>query len=141
MAQYFRTATPMGDWRTLKAVCADSNGHDVGDLVLIEDTVGLVFLSVPPLDADGCLKDPAVQFEDEFVLVYHIEKVIVAKESGSTEAAAKGQKVYWSGTNGDPVTTVWTSGYYWIGIVTEDADATATEVEIDLKGDKATLLE
>lgn len=129
----------MGDWRSLRATCADSGGHHEGDLVLLNDTVGLVFLSVPPLDANGAVKDPPVQYDDEYVLVYHIEKVIVEKTTAA--AAHKGDKVYWSGVNGAGVTCLHASGLYWIGIVTEDAAQLATEVEIDLKGDKATLLE
>lgn len=139
MSLKFRTATPMGDWRSLKATCVNSAGHHDGDLVLIQDTVGLVLVSIPPLDAQGCVKDPPVQLGDEFVLAYHIEKVLVDK--APSIFCLKGQKVYWSGVDGDPVTNVDTSGYYWIGIFTEDGAASDREVEIDLKGDKATLLE
>jgi hypothetical protein len=98
----------------------------------------MVFLSEPPLDAHGCVKDPPVEYGDEFVLVYHIEKVMVPKEAVT---CLKGQKAYWSGVTGDGVTNAGSSGLYWIGIFTEDAATADTQAEIDLLGNKATLLE
>jgi len=142
MAQYFRTATPMADWRTFKYIVADSIGHELGELVLVQETVGLIFIGEPILDVNGCKIDPqVVPFGEESVLVYHIEKVIVEKLVGSAEVAFPGDKVYWSGVYGTGVSPVYTTGWYWIGIFTEPRGADEATAEIDLKGDKATLLE
>jgi hypothetical protein len=128
----------MGDWRSLKFTVTDSAGHEDGDLVLVQDTVGIVHKGRPQLDAEGCEKDPPYQLGDEAVLIYHAEKVLVYKDGN---AAAVGQKVYWSGVNGAVASTGYTSGYYWIGIVVQDAAAGDDSMVIDLLGNKATLLE
>jgi len=76
-----------------------------------------------------------------FYPIYHCEKIVVNKWAGTQYAFTAGQKVYWSGIDGDGVTPVYRSTYYWIGVATEDAGAFDTTVEIDLKGDKATVTE
>lgn len=126
MGQRLRTATPMGDWRSFMDVCAVTAGYSQYDLVKIEDTVGMIYFA-------------NVVLGDEFVLIYHAEKVIVDKLHGSGEAINKGDAIYWSGVDGTGVSAVFTSGWLWIGIATEDAAADDETVEIDLKGDKATL--
>jgi predicted RecA/RadA family phage recombinase len=131
MPNALRTATPMGDWRTFKFTCDVSAGllgirsaRAAGDpwLYLVEDTVGALLE-----DAD---------YGEEGVLVYHAEKIMVAKMTESTDIFLPGDRVYW-----DPstryVTPAYDSAYYWIGIATEPAAASAEEVEIDLKGDHA----
>jgi len=128
----------MGDWRSLKFTVVDSAGHSDGDLVLVNDTVGFVHMSRPQLDAEGCVKDPPYQLGDEAVLVYHAEKCWLDK---AAVAVLVGEKVYWSGVNGDPVTNVQTTGYFWIGIFVQDQGASYDAALVDLKGDKATLLE
>lgn len=126
MAQHFRTATPPGDWRSISDMTCDlSAGYTSGEILKVQDTFGIVH------------EDAA--YGEEFEFVYHIEKVIVDKLTGSGEAIVKGQRVYHSGVYGTGVTAVWQSGFYWIGIATENAGANVATVEIDLKGDKATL--
>ena len=127
-----RTATPMGDWRSLKFIAesggvlgvldasrADALGARVSYLYLIEDTVGAVLESA---DAG-----------DEAVLVYHCEKIIVPKMTESTDVFLPGRRVYW-----DPVSRLVTpdynSGYYWIGGATEPAEADELYLEMDLNG-------
>lgn len=131
-----RTATPMGDWRSLKFTCDVSAGmdgikdaadHDVAGvrrtpLYLVEDTVGAVLESA--------------DFGDEAVLIYHAEKIMVPKMIESTDIFLPGMRVYWDPTT-RLVTPAATSGYYWIGIATEPAVAADLRVEIDLKGDHA----
>src|SRR4030042_4943845 len=130
MPDALRTATPMGDWRTLKFICdlsagmdgiKDAADHDAAGarrspLSLIEDTVGAVL--------------EAADFGDEAVLIYHAEKILVQKMIESTDIFLPGDRVYW-----DPTTRLVTpevvSGYYWIGIATQPADADALRVEID----------
>lgn len=141
MPQYFRTSTPMGDWRSFKFTLDVSESWENGKLYLVNETVGLLFIGDPIYDTTtGCYASSQVkEYGDECVLVYHIEKVMVNKENGSGLSSFNpGDAVYWSGTNGDPVVSTWQSGYYWIGICTAAASDVDTQVEIDLKGDKAT---
>jgi len=128
MGQRVRTAAPMGDWRTLSATGA-SGGHSQYDIILVQETVAVVYFEV------------AVLAGEKFYPIYHCEKIDVDKLTGTGEAFIAGDKVYWSGVNGTPVTPNYTTGYYWIGIATEDAGEDDEVVEIDLKGDKASLTE
>ena len=131
MPNALRTATPMGDWRTFKFTCEETDGYTgiaasqaAGTpwLYLVQDTVGAL------------LED--VDFGNEGVLCYHAEKIVVAKMTESTDIFLPGDRVYW-----DPatrfVTPTYDSAYYLIGIATEAAAAADTTVEIDLKGDRA----
>ena len=137
--QRFRTSTPMGDWRSFRFTAAITGlTYCLGELYLIQETVGVLFLDIQ-YNADGSKADAEIELGGEGVLVYHIEKMIVDKEVGTGSAFLPGDKVFWSGVAAASVTNTWQSGYYWIGIATEPASDTATTVEIDLKGDKATL--
>jgi len=139
--QIFRTSTPMADWRSFKFTHDESGvTYELGELYLIQETIGILFLDIQ-YDSKGCKKDAEIKKGDEGVLVYHIEKVMLNKTAASGEVFLPGDKVYWSGTQGDPVTPTYTTGYYWIGIATAAAAWNATQVEVDLKGDKATLTE
>ncbi len=129
MGQRVRTAAPGGDFRTFTAVCENAAGHVQYDMVMVQDTVGVVYFEV------------TVALAAVFYPIYHCEKIVVTKRAGTAEAFTAGQKVYWSGTDGSPVTPNYRSTYYWIGIATEAAGALDTTVEIDLKGDKASLTE
>jgi len=129
MGQRVRTAAPPGDWRSLTAICANADGHSQYDIVFVHDTVAVVYFEV------------AVVLGATFYPIYHCEKIVVDKRAGTAYAAAAGDKVYWSGIDGDPVYPFYRSGFYWIGIFTEPAAAFDTTAEIDLKGDKATILE
>ena len=141
MGQFFRTSTPMGDWRSFKFTHAESGvTYEEGKLYLIQETVGVLFLDIQ-YDSQGCKQDKEITIGDEGVLVYHIEKVMVDKLTGTGESFLPGDKVYWSGVQGSAVSPNYTSGWYWIGIATAAAGESATEVEIDLKGDKASLTE
>ena len=140
MPQFFRTGTPMGDWRSFKFTLDVSEQWECGKLYLVNETVGLLFMGDIKYNSQGYpAEDQYLEYGEEGVLVYHIEKVMVHKEDGSgLSSFTPGDAVYWSGTNGDPVVSTWVSGYYWIGIATEPADDVDDLVEIDLKGDKAT---
>ena len=131
MPNALRTAAPMGDWRSFKFTVDDSAGvvgikdareDGVSYLYLIQETVGAVLESAD----DG----------DEAVLIYHAEKIVVPKATESTDVFLPGDRVYWDPTT-RVVTPTYDSGYYWIGIATEPADADDEYVEIDLKGDRA----
>ena len=130
-----RTATPMGDWRSFKftvesggvvgikdALLDDAVGARVSFLYLVQETVGAALESA---DAG-----------DQAVLIYHAEKIMVPKMLESTDIFLPGDRVYWDPTT-RLVTPTYNSGYYWIGIATEPADADERYVEIDLKGDHA----
>lgn len=141
MPQFFRTGTPMGDWRSFKFTLDVSENWENGKLYLVNETVGLLFMGDIKYNTTTGYPETNqyLQYGEEGVLVYHIEKVMVNKENGSGLSSFNpGDAVYWSGTNGDPVVSTWQSGYYWIGICTTAANALAAQVEIDLKGDKAT---
>lgn len=126
----------MADWRSFKytveisagvygiqdALDADAAGARVSFLRLVQDTVGAVLESA--------------DFDDEAVLIYHAEKIMVPKMTESTDVFLPGDRVYWDPTT-RLVTPTYDSGYYWIGIATEPADADDLYVEIDLKGDHA----
>ncbi len=129
MGQRVRTAAPGGDWRTLTGVCDDAAGHVQYDMILLEGTVCLVYF------------EATVALGATFYPIYHCEKVVVTKRTGAGFAFTAGQKVYWSGINGDPVYPYHRSGFYWIGIATEAALIGDSTVEIDLKGDKASQTE
>ena len=131
MPNALRTATPMGDWRSFKFVCETTAGllgiknawaARVPWLYFIQDTVGALLE-----DAD---------FGDEGVLIYHAEKILVAKNVGSGQDFAPGERVYFNPAT-RYVTPTYNSGYYWIGIATEPALADEPLVEIDLCGNKA----
>jgi len=139
--QGFRTATPMGDWRSFRFTHAESGvTYTEGLIYRIQETVGILFLNIQ-YDSQGCKQAKTIEKDDEGVLVYHIEKVMVDKLTGTGESFLPGDKVYWSGVQGAAVTPNWQTGYYWIGIATEPAGESDDEVEIDLKGDKASQTE
>lgn len=138
MAQFMRTAAPMGDWRSLPFTVSVSAGLAHGDLYLLEDTVGVIFIGEPVLDANGCAQPLVAAYGTETTLLYHCEKIVVAKEIGSV--FNPGDKVYWDGVTGHGVEN-FDTGNYWIGIALEAKLAADLTVKIDLKGDKATLLE
>ena len=127
MGQRVRTAAPPGDWRSFTAVCHNGAGHSQYDIVKVQDTVCVVYF------------ETAVVLGETFYPIYHCEKIIVNKRTGTAYAATAGDKVFWSGIDGDPVYPFYRSGMYWIGIFTEAAGAFDETVEIDLKGDKATV--
>ena len=122
MPNHIRTARPSGDIRGLKFT-VDSSGITEGEIYMIEDTVGVAF-QTKIVDEIGTLN-------------YHVEKIMLPK--GAALTILVGQKIFWSGTDGDPVTNVCTSGYYWIGICVHPAAAGDALVKCDLKGDKATI--
>lgn len=140
MPQFFRTNTPMGDFRSFKWTLDVSEEWENGKLYLVNDTVCLFFNGDIKYTTDGYPDaNQDLVFGEEGVFIYHIEKVIVYKEAGSGLSSFDcGDHIYWDGTNGNPVESTWVSGYYWIGICVTPADDTDTTVEIDLKGDKAT---
>ena len=126
-----RTATPMGDWRSLKATASvnlvgikDGEATGVSYLYNVNDTVGAVLESA--------------NAGSQFVLIYHAEKIIVPKKTGQGEDFGLGERVYW-----DPVartvTPTQAKTYYLIGIATENAGTTDAYVEIDLDGAGAIL--
>lgn len=141
MANFFRTASPMGDWRSFKFTHAESGvTYTEGQIYLIQETVGVLLLDIQ-YGTQGEKLDKEITIGDEGVLVYHIEKVIVDKLTGTGESFLPGDKVYWSGVQGASVTPNYTTGYYWIGIAVVAAGEDEDEVMIDLKGDKASLTE
>ena len=125
-----RVRTTGENMKTLTAVCDDAAGHVQYDIILLEGTVCVVYF------------EATVALAATFYPIYSCEKIVMTKRAGAAGFAfTAGQKVYWSGINGDPVYPYHRSGFYWIGIATEAATTLATTVEIDFKGDKASVTE
>lgn len=135
MAQFLRTATPDGDWRSFKFTHAIPGlTMTEGELYQIQDTVGVLILDIQYSDA-GCKEAKTITEDDEGVLIYHAEKIRVDK---GAFAILPGDKIYWSGVQGSSVTNIYGSGALWIGICVWAAALGDSTVIIDLKGDKAT---
>lgn len=124
MPQHIRTARPSGDMRDFPWTVTLSGGVSEGEIYKIEDTFCVAF------------QDAALG--EDVAMHYHVEKVMLPK---AAVAITQGQKLYHSGVNGQPVSNVYQSGWYWIGICVADAAAADDKVKADLKGDKASLTE
>jgi len=141
MAQFLRTCTPEGDWRSFKFTNPDSINWLDGKLYMVEDTVGVVIVG-SAYDAQGCAVDLVVEPGHEGVLIYHAEKIMLEKLCGSGGSVfTVGQKVYWSGVGGSAVTPNYQSGYYWIATCVAPAGIDDCRVKCDLLGNKASLTE
>jgi hypothetical protein len=124
-------ASPMEDWRSFKFTCEDTDGWLGGKSAWADGSPWLYLVG----DTVGFLLEDA-KFGDEGVLIYHAEKLKVAKNIGSDQLFGVGDRVYWNpGTRF--VTPTYNSGYFWIGIATEPAGADEPLVEIDLNGNHA----
>jgi len=131
-----RTAVPGGDWRSFKFTVDVSAGL-VGILAAAKDDVLGARVSFLYLVEDSVLAViESADYDAEAVGIYHCEKILVPKMTESTDIFLPGRRVYWDPTT-RLVTPDYDSGYYWIGIATEPADADELYVEIDLKGDRA----
>jgi len=140
--QRFRTATPMGDWRSFKFTMTAAGPWTEGQLYLVENTVGVLLLDIQ-YTAAGCKKAKTILITEEGVLVYHIEKIIVDKVTTSNTDFLPGDNVFWdAAVQGSPVSPV-DGGGTWIkiGICVRAAAWTDDEVMIDLKGDRAEAVE
>ena len=143
-----RTATPMGDWRSFKFINITGGTLTEGYLCLIQETAGLLFLDIR-YDSAGCKEAKTITTYDADddaedytgVLIYHAEKILVPKEAGTGLSFLPGDNVYWTGVHADGVTPTYAAqgAKYWIGIAVEAAGIAATEVLIDLLGNKNTI--
>jgi len=146
MAQFLRTATPDGDWRSFKFTHAITGTIRPGGVVtesyiyMVQETVGVLILDIQ-YSAAGCKEAKTIVTGEEGVLIYHAEKINVRKRAGTGYSFLPGDKVYWSGVQGDPVTPTYQSTYYWIGICVWPAADDDEFVIIDLKGDKVSITE
>ena len=139
MPDILRTERPSGDIRTFKFTHAISGlTMTEGILYKIEDTVGVLLLDIQ-YGSQGEKEAKTIEEDDEGVLIYHCEKIMVYKLVRTGDSFLPGDKVYWSGQQGASVTPVYQSGFYWIGICVRAAAASDTRVMIDLKGDKISL--
>lgn len=134
--QRFRTATPMGDWRSFKFTMTEAGPWTEGQLYIVQDTVGVLLLDIQ-YNADGSKKAKTIVVDEEGVLVYHIEKIIVDKVAGTGLAFLPGDDVFMDlAVQGSSVSPT-DGGGTWrkIGICVQAAAELADEVMIDLKGD------
>ena len=111
-----------------------------GYIYLIQETVGVLILDIQ-YNSDGSKAAKTIVEDDEGVLIYNAEKINLRKRTGTGYSFLPGDKVYWSGTQGDPVTPTYQSTYYWIGICVLAAGESDEFVMTDLKGDKASITE
>ena len=100
-------------------VTAPSAGYTAGQMVKIEDTVGVI-VETKTVGLDTAL-------------IYGCEKIVVPKSTGVT--FTKGDKVYFNASAAKVTSTA--SGNTLCGRANEDAASGATEIEIDLNGDVA----
>jgi len=134
--QRFRTATPMGDWRSFKFTMTEAGPWTEGQLYIVQETVGVLLLDIQ-YTAAGCKKAKTIVITEEGVLVYHCEKIIVDKVATSGLAFLPGDDVFMDlAVQGSSVSPT-DGGGTWrkIGICIWPAGALDTEVMIDLKGD------
>lgn len=115
-----RTCTPNGDWRS--AVVAAPSDVIEGEMLKIESTVGM------------WMQDTLAGYDVAFL--YHSEKILLPKKTGSGQAIAQFAKVYWDDV-AKKVTGV-AAANLWVGICLVAALIGDTTVEVDFKGDKAT---
>lgn len=141
MAQFVRTETPDGDIRTFKFTHAVSGiTMEEGQIYMIQHTVGVLLLDIQ-YNAAGEKQAKTIVEGDDGVLIYHCEKIMVDKLTTTGASFLPGDKVYWSGVQGDPVHPWHRSADWWIGICVWPAGEAAAQVMIDLKGDKASTTE
>ena len=138
--QRFRTATPMGDWRSFKFTHAEEGvTYTEGQLYRINETVGMLFLDIQRNATTGAKEAKTIVEDDEGVLVYGCEKIMVDKVTGTGSAFVPGDGVYWADVQGGSVKNAWAATNYKIGICVKAADDDATEVMIDLEGINSTI--
>ena len=143
-----RTATPMGDWRSFKFINITGGTLTEGKLCLIQETAGVLFLDIR-YDSAGCKVAKTITTYDADddaedytgVLIYHAEKILVPKETGTGLSFLPGDNVYWDGVHANGVTPTYNAqgAKYWIGIAVQAASITDDEVLIDLLGNKTTI--
>ncbi len=141
MPDILRCATPTMDWRSFRFTHAISGLTMTEALIYrIQETVGVLILPIQ-YGSQGEKSAKTIVEDDEGVLFYHAEKIMVYKYVRTGYSFLPGDKVYWSGIQGASVTPIYQSGFYWIGICVRAASETATRVMIDLKGDKVSQTE
>ena len=116
-----RTAVPSGNWASIK-VAAPAGGAVEGAMNKVQDTVGM-YMQAETVGVD-------------VAFLYRAEKIMLPKVVGTGLTFTAGQKVYYDATEKKVTPTAGSN--LWVGIAREDATATATEVEVDFMGNKAT---
>lgn len=106
-------------WASM-VVIAPTGGYTAGQIVKVEDTVGVIVETV-------AVGKPAV-------LIYECEKIVVPKVVATGVTLVVGAKVYYDGTG---AVTNESSGTTLCGRVLEAAGQDDEEVLIDLKGNVA----
>lgn len=132
MAQYLET----DNYRSFRFTHDSSIPLNHGELYLLNDTVGMIFVANKLDPTTGCQVTLDVEEGEVGVLIYQAEKIRVPKAAGLI--INEGQAIYWDGIPANGVTNVWATGLYWIGICIEPSPAAHTRVLIDLLGNKAT---
>jgi hypothetical protein len=138
MPQYLRTTTPEGDWRSYFFVSERSEPYVDGNLILDNDTVGMIFVSddLDPTTGVNANTPPQREIGEDVVIIYEAEKIRLPKVAGVT--IRHGDNLYFSGVEGAGVSNVYQSGWWKIGICVEDeAAANDGYVLADLEGKDA----
>ncbi len=97
-------------------VTAPSAGYTAGEMIKIEDTVGIIVNTV--------------ELDEETALIYECEKIVVPKSAGVTFAA--GDKVYYNASAKAVTSTA--SGNTLCGRANEVGESADTTLEISLSG-------
>jgi hypothetical protein len=136
MAQYLRTISPEGDWRSFYFTSERSEPYVNGNLILVNDTVGIIFVDSDLSDTTGVNENtpPQSEIDEDVVIIYAAEKIRLPKAVVDMEV---GDNLYFSGDEGGTVTNTYASGYWKIGIVVKAADADDDYVVADLHGQHA----
>lgn len=136
MPDFLRTATPPGDWRSIRAECDVSAGWEGVKTARDADAIGARHSFLYQFqDSVGAVLDD-VDFGDEGVIIYEAEKCMLPKETGSDQVFARGDRIYWNPVT-RLVTRAYESTYLWVGMATENADENDLYVEADFEGSHA----
>ena len=127
MPDILRTGTPMADWRVFEWTVDVSVTKTGTYTYKIEDTIAILHLP----------SNESISIGEAGVFIYHAERIMIRKKTGSGEIFAIGQKVYVDLTD-MLVTPHSPDNGLWIGICVRAAAMNDVRVMIDLKGDKAT---
>ncbi len=114
--QGLKLRTKLESAKTLKAATGEEESYSAGEMIKVNDTIGMV------------VED--VEANSEFVLLYEAEKVVAPKATGTGISFAVGDNVYYDAT-AKKVTSVSTANTL-CGKALESAGDSDPEVLIDL---------
>ena len=136
MADFMRTCTPEGDYRSFEYTIESGVTKIIGTLYIINDTWAITFASEDN-HLGGESVGSIIVAGKKVTMIYNCEKIMVAKAAGSGTAISVGEKVYVDHAVKDVYNTN-AVDRTCIGICVRCVGDDAEEVMIDLKGDSMT---